>query len=213
MIYFIDTHSGLMSFISTLLLVCITFWYATHTRRQADASFKMFEQNQAESRRLFQERESAKLNYIFLINAEMLIHLNFFVNAVFYGSKGKQSFFNFLIGSQEQNIITLKRLTDKSLKDDSWRMIRGETATLFKNDLMQDLVGYYAGISNSHLLTDPRVQDNVFLNYIKGQLQAYFKVQALLEKEAGRELRKQNSFILEGKRYSVDPQTGELIDR
>ena len=118
------------------------------------------------------KRKILILNYLYLINTELLLHRGFLVNPSYFLNKnGKPlSIKNLLNAFQQSETETLKQITLKHLKDDIWKMLRSDLAGLFTNELMQDLSGYYTVISSADLMTDPRIKNETFIDYISDLL-------------------------------------------
>lgn len=159
------------------------------------------------SNREIADNERVKTNYIFQINAEMLLNSGYYVDMLYFYRPEKKSL----------KYKALK-LFMTHISDIVWRQINSEAAKYLPKELMEEVVGYYAGVYNIktfwyvHIDLLPKIDVKSLEDIIKGQLKTYLKCLDMMEKELGRELRKNNRYEYDKNYFTINKDTGDIED-
>jgi hypothetical protein len=147
--------------------------------------------------------ESVKANYLFQINAEMLINSQFYVSMLYYYFPNQQAL------KYEALKIFMEHISDTA-----WIHINSEAAKYLPKEIMEDIVGYYAGVNQIKTFWLIRIRPSLDVkplkNLIKGQLQTYLKCLQMMEQELGSELRKEDKYFFDGNYFKINKETGDI---
>lgn len=200
---FLDNHNGTLIFLATIILVGVTWYYAVQAKKQVNESHEMVIQSKHREEAEAQQAINITLNYVFLLNSEIQMNL---LNLVM---------FQFYAKWNTKELSNLKSLSTNSqyLSDSIWKLINVEAAKCFSKELMEELVGYYNGIQYMLKMINANSHANTinWINPTKTQLLSYLLCTRLLEKEIGRELRKQQTYEIDGKVVKIDSKTGDVV--
>ncbi|MBU3110347.1 hypothetical protein [Clostridium lacusfryxellense] len=183
-----NIHSGFSVLLITLLLAIIIIYYADQTKKQVNYAHKNLDIENTRMR-------NVALNYIILLNTEIAAHRQIFIIYIYY------KFYSNNVPINLDNIF-------KSLNSKMWDKLFPECAKCLSNKLMEELSGYYYGVDTFKEieLTDVQKDDTV-----KSQLISMFNCINIAEIEFDEKLRKQDVYLIDGKKVSVDKTNGELI--
>ncbi len=205
-------YGNLLTFGTALILIVITVVYTIETHKQANASNAQAEASNAivqdakeRANKDVTHFNSVKTNYIFQINAEMLLNSYIYVNILYYC----------LPLQRPRKYEAIKLLTEYG-NNIFWMQINVEAARYLPKNIMEEIVGYYIvvqhinGFWKDNLSNHRDLDINPLEDIIKAQLMTYLKCLEMMEKELGRELRKVDKYEVNDQCFKIDKDTGMI---
>lgn len=177
----LNDNLGLFFLISSIILFIIIIYYAVQLKIQTTETHRLVLYYERLQEKELASRNNAKLNYIYLLNAELSANTMFMIGMLEF------------LENSNLPIKSIKNFEEyTNIQSATWSLVYVETAKCFSKELMQELVNYYSEITNKKMISSESTK--LHIPFIMQQLAAYTSCIKLMESETGQELTKQTSY-------------------